>query len=263
MRGQHLEAQGAEKRGNRGAAAADQGRGTWRPGSSSSPAICGWCSRVIQRFAGRGENADDLFQVGCIGLIKAIDNFNTNLDVRFSTYGGAHDRGGDPPLSPGQQRRAGVPLHAGHRLQGPAGPGAATWPSTSGSPSVEEIAKKLGHPPGGRGHGAGRHCPTRYPSTSRCIPTAGTRMCVMDQVRDAKNTDESWLERIALRRRPSPLWASGSSKILDLRFFRGQDPDGGVRRGGHLPGAGVQTGEKCHQADPEEPLNAGPRRRSP
>jgi RNA polymerase sporulation-specific sigma factor len=41
---------------------------------------------VIQKFIGRGENADDLFQVGCIGLIKAIDNFNTDLDVRFSTY---------------------------------------------------------------------------------------------------------------------------------------------------------------------------------
>ena len=42
---------------------------------------------VIQKFSNRGENADDLFQVGCIGLIKAIDNFNTELDVRFSTYG--------------------------------------------------------------------------------------------------------------------------------------------------------------------------------
>lgn len=42
---------------------------------------------VIQKFINRGENVDDLFQVGCIGLIKAIDNFNTDLDVRFSTYG--------------------------------------------------------------------------------------------------------------------------------------------------------------------------------
>ncbi len=41
---------------------------------------------VIQKFMGRGENPDDLFQVGCIGLIKAIDNFNTELDVKFSTY---------------------------------------------------------------------------------------------------------------------------------------------------------------------------------
>ena len=41
---------------------------------------------VIQKFLGRGENPDDLFQVGCVGLIKAIDNFDTSLDVRFSTY---------------------------------------------------------------------------------------------------------------------------------------------------------------------------------
>ena len=42
---------------------------------------------VIQKFSNRGENADDLFQVGCIGLMKAIDNFDTSLNVRFSTYG--------------------------------------------------------------------------------------------------------------------------------------------------------------------------------
>lgn len=47
---------------------------------------------VIQRFSNRGENLDDLFQVGCIGLIKAIDNFNTSLDVRFSTYAVPIDR---------------------------------------------------------------------------------------------------------------------------------------------------------------------------
>lgn len=41
---------------------------------------------IIQRFTNRGENLDDLFQVGCIGLIKAVDNFNTELDVKFSTY---------------------------------------------------------------------------------------------------------------------------------------------------------------------------------
>ena len=46
---------------------------------------------VIQRFYGRGENADDLFQVGCIGLIKAIDNFDINQDVQFSTYRSSYD----------------------------------------------------------------------------------------------------------------------------------------------------------------------------
>ena len=46
---------------------------------------------VIQRFYGRGENADDLFQVGCVGLIKAIDNFDINQDVQFSTYRSTYD----------------------------------------------------------------------------------------------------------------------------------------------------------------------------
>lgn len=49
---------------------------------------------VIQRFNGRGENADDLFQVGCIGLIKAIDNFDTTQDVQFSTYRSTYDYSG-------------------------------------------------------------------------------------------------------------------------------------------------------------------------
>lgn len=46
---------------------------------------------VIQRFAGRGENADDLFQIGCVGLIKAIDNFDITQDVQFSTYRSTYD----------------------------------------------------------------------------------------------------------------------------------------------------------------------------
>ena len=46
---------------------------------------------VVQRFGGRGENADDLFQIGCVGLIKAIDNFDPNLDVQFSTYRRSND----------------------------------------------------------------------------------------------------------------------------------------------------------------------------
>ncbi len=46
---------------------------------------------VVQRFNGRGENADDLFQIGCVGLIKAIDNFDINQDVQFSTYRCAND----------------------------------------------------------------------------------------------------------------------------------------------------------------------------
>lgn len=54
---------------------------------------------VIQRFYGRGENADDLFQVGCVGLIKAIDNFDINQDVQFSTYRSTYDNRGDKKVS--------------------------------------------------------------------------------------------------------------------------------------------------------------------
>ena len=61
----------------------------------------------MQRFAQRGENLDDLFQVGCIGLIKAIDNFDPAQPVRFSTYGVPMDHRGDPAVSAGQQRPAG------------------------------------------------------------------------------------------------------------------------------------------------------------
>ena len=71
---------------------------------------------VIQKFTNRGENVDDLFQVGCIGLIKAIDNFDVDLNVKFSTYGVPMIVGENPPLPPGQQRHAGIPFHAGHRL---------------------------------------------------------------------------------------------------------------------------------------------------
>ena len=46
---------------------------------------------VVQRFGGRGENPDDLFQIGCVGLIKAIDNFDPSLNVQFSTYRGSDD----------------------------------------------------------------------------------------------------------------------------------------------------------------------------
>ena len=80
------------------------------PGQSTSGAVGD--PQVFQP----GRECDDLFQVGCIGLIKAIDNFNTDLDVRFSTYGVPMIVGEIRPLSPGQQHHPGVPGHAGHRL---------------------------------------------------------------------------------------------------------------------------------------------------
>lgn len=88
---------------------------------------------VVQRFSGRGENLDDLFQVGCIGLIKAIDNFEPDMNLRFSTYG--------VPMIIGEIRRflrdnnapAGKPLGAGCGISGDAMPGAAAEKAGTGT----------------------------------------------------------------------------------------------------------------------------------
>lgn len=72
---------------------------------------------VIQRFSGNNENVDDLFQIGCIGLIKAIDNFDITQNVRFSTYAVPMILGEVRQVSPGQQFHPCQPLPAGHCLQ--------------------------------------------------------------------------------------------------------------------------------------------------
>ena len=72
---------------------------------------------VIQKFMGRGENADDLFQIGCIGLIKAIDNFDITQPVRLWR---SDDRRRDPPLSAGQQLHPRQPQHARYSVSHPA-----------------------------------------------------------------------------------------------------------------------------------------------
>ena len=88
---------------------------------------------VIQRFSNRGENADDLFQVGCVGLLKAIDNFDVNLNLRFSTYGVPmivgeirrflRDDRRDPPVSSRQQLHPGFPQYARHSVPRASGTG--------------------------------------------------------------------------------------------------------------------------------------------
>ena len=100
---------------------------------------------VIQRFLGRGENVDDLFQVGCIGLIKAIDRFDVNQDVKFSTYG--------VPMIIGEIRRylrdnsairvsRSMRDTAYHVLQARE----QLMSSTQREPTVEQIASHLGIP---------------------------------------------------------------------------------------------------------------------
>lgn len=173
---------------------------------------------VIQRFDRRGENADDLFQVGCIGLIKAIDNFNVDLDVKFSTYG--------VPMIIGEIRRylrdnSSVRVSRSMRdmaykvLQTKE----AFMAEHQREPTLEEIAKTLEV----RREEVVLALEAITDPVSLFEPVysdSGDTVCVMDQVKDVKNTDESWLDKIALKDAVDKL-PEREKKILALRFFQG------------------------------------------
>lgn len=173
---------------------------------------------VIQRFTNRGENLDDLFQVGCIGLIKAIDHFDLSHAVRFSTYA--------VPMILGEIRRylrdnnsvrvsrslkdiAYKAMQVKERLTN----------ETQREPTVEEIAKDLELPK----HEVVLALEAIVEPVSLNEPIysdGGDTIYVMDQVSD-KSDDHGWLEEIALKEAISRL-APREKKILSLRFFGGK-----------------------------------------
>lgn len=175
---------------------------------------------VIQRFSGRGENVDDLFQVGCIGLIKAIDNFDPGQNVRFSTYG--------VPMIVGEIRRylrdnSAVRVSRSVRdtaykvLQAKEHYVA----EHQKEPTVEEIAEMLEI----RREEVVMALDAVVEPISLYEPLysdgGGDAVYVMDQVKDGRNTDENWLERIALKEAIAKL-GERERHILDLRFFQGK-----------------------------------------
>ena len=174
---------------------------------------------VIQRFTGRGENVDDLFQVGCIGLIKAIDNFDVNMDVRFSTYG--------VPMIIGEIRRylrdnSAIRVSRSIRdtayrvLQAKE----AYQAEHQREPTVDQIAQLLGI----RREDVVMALDAVVEPVSLFEPIysdGGDTVCVMDQVRDKKNTDEAWLEHIALEDAISKL-SQREQRILALGFSPGK-----------------------------------------
>ncbi|GAE90614.1 RNA polymerase sporulation sigma factor SigG [Acetivibrio straminisolvens] len=174
---------------------------------------------VIQRFNNRGEYVDDLFQVGCIGLIKAIDNFDVTQNVKFSTYA--------VPMIIGEIRRylrdnnsirvsrslrdiAYKALQAKERLTN----------QNSKEPTIEEIAKELGLPKEDIVFAldAIQDPISLFESVYH---DGGDAIYVMDQVKDEKNNDENWLEGIALSEAMRKL-NDREKLILNLRFFDGR-----------------------------------------
>ncbi|PWM55480.1 MAG: RNA polymerase sporulation sigma factor SigG [Oscillospiraceae bacterium] len=174
---------------------------------------------IIQRFSGRRENMDDLFQVGCIGLIKAIDNFNIELDVKFSTYA--------VPMIIGEVRRylrdnnsirvsrsmrdlAYKALQAREQLSS----------TLSREPTVEDIAKAIGESTEAvsRAMEAIIEPVSLYDSV---FSDGGDSIFVIDQISDHTVDDDLWLEDIALREAMKKLNKRERS-ILGMRFTGGK-----------------------------------------
>ena len=186
---------------------------------------------VIQRFANRGRTRTTCSRWGCIGLIKAIDNFNTDLDVRFSTYG--------VPMIVGEIRRYlrdNSTMRVSRAMRDTAykvlQAKEAYMAEHQREPTVDEIARMLEL----KREDVVFALDAIVDPVSLYEPVysdSGDTICVMDQVRDSKNTDENWLEQIALREAIAKLSDRESASCPSV--FSGKDPDGGVHRGGGSP----------------------------
>ena len=195
---------------------------------------------VIQRFDKRGESPDDLFQVGCIGLLKAISNFDPDKQVRFSTYG--------VPMIAGEIRRYlrdNSPIRVSRSLRDIAYRVLQCKESQTArlgrEPTLEEISKELDLPIEDVSQALDAVC-APVSLYDPVYSDGGDPLTVMDQLRDTKNPEGSWLEHITLQegfRRLSPR----EKQILRARFYDGQ-PQMDVAKGMNISQAQVSRLEK-------------------
>lgn len=172
---------------------------------------------VIQRFTNRGENPDDLFQVGCIGLIKAIDNFDTGHNVRFSTYA--------VPMIIGEVRRHlrdYTPVRVSRSIRDTAYRAMQIREQLQNEnqkePSVEEIAEKMGI----KKENVVIALEAVVAPVSLYEPVyfdGGDTIYVMDQIGD-NNTDTQWVDEIMVKKAIANL-GTREKQILSLRFTNG------------------------------------------
>lgn len=174
---------------------------------------------VIQRFNNRGENPDDLFQVGCIGLIKALDNFDLSHGVKFSTYA--------VPMIIGEVRRYlrdNNSIRVSRSLRDIAYKALQAKEELSSAlgrePSISEIAEEI--------EVAREDVVLAMDSIQEPVSLFepvfrddGDAIYVMDQVQDTKNTDEKWIENISLSEAMNKL-TPREKHILTMRFFEGK-----------------------------------------
>ena len=174
---------------------------------------------VIQRFDKRGESPDDLFQVGCIGLIKAISNFDPDKQVKFSTYG--------VPMIAGEVRRYlrdNSTIRVSRSIRDVAYRvlqcKEAQTARLGREPTLEEISKELDIPIEDVSQALDAVC-APVSLYDPVYADGGDPLTVMDQVRDTKNTEHNWMEHIALRDAFQAL-GDREKQILSLRFYDGK-----------------------------------------
>ena len=174
---------------------------------------------VIQRFSGRGESMDDLFQVGVIGLIKAIDHFNTELNVKFSTYA--------VPMCVGEVRRFlrdDNPVRVSRSMRDTAYKAMQVkeqlMAANGREPTVDEIAAKLGM----KTADVVLALEAIQDPVSLFEPIyndGGDAIYIIDQVKDPRHTDSQWLENLAVSEALRRL-TEREQRILRMRFFEGR-----------------------------------------
>ena len=174
---------------------------------------------VIKRFSGSNENPDDLFQIGCIGLIKAINNFNTELDVKFSTYA--------VPLIIGEIRRYmrdNNSIRVSRSLRDTAYKAIYAkehyMRENLKEPTVQEIADEIGI---SKEDIVFALDAIQVPMSLQepVYNDGGDALYVMDQISDKKNREEKWIEDLSLEAAMDRL-TSRERYIIRLRFFEGK-----------------------------------------
>lgn len=174
---------------------------------------------IIQRFSGSNENVDDLFQIGCIGLMKAIDNFDINQGVKFSTYA--------VPMIIGEIRRYlrdNNTIRVSRSLRDTAYKAIyakeALLKKNDKDPTIEEIAAEIGV----NAEDIITALDAIQSPVSLYEPVyseGGDTLYIMDQVSDKKSREETWVEEISLKEAMKRLSAR-ENNIIQLRFFQGK-----------------------------------------
>ena len=174
---------------------------------------------IIQRFGGRGENADDLFQIGCIGLIKAIDNFDVSLDIQLSTYG--------VPMIIGEIRRYlrdNNMVRVSRSVRDLAYKVLQTKErfikENGREPSIDEVSKILEVD---REDVVMSLDAIQDPISLQepVYNDGGDSVYILDQVKDKKNSDEMWADNLSLSEALKKL-TEKEKMIIDKRFFAGR-----------------------------------------